>query len=255
MIFLVTTTQRCGSTWLVRMLEAMTGSMGCYVNGLEMGFRLRRVSAGTAVVDLGKMMRTTGDVRVFKTHDVPSRDFDAVCAELPELRVLTVSRDFKDVLVSRYFYYRYYWPTDAMLGPLPLHLAEFFGSLGRIGDRAALARLVKSGVLRNWAEEWAAFEGAFTTPNALRVTYAGLLDGSEKEALEEFTGRALPRLESFETMQQAETHDTGRGARSRFHREGRSGQWKRWFTAGEAAEISARADEARKMQTPTETFP
>ena len=135
MIFLVSTTQRCGSTWLVRMLEAMTGSAGCYVNGLEMGFRLRPVSAGTAVVDLGKMLRAARSGRVFKTHDVPSRDFDAVCAELPEVRVLTVSRDFRDVLVSRYFYYRYYWPADATLGALPRHLAEFFGTLGKAGDR------------------------------------------------------------------------------------------------------------------------
>ena len=233
----------------------MTGSACCYVNGLEMGFRLRGSSAGAAVVDLGKMLRAMRDVRVFKTHDVPSRDFDAVCAELPELRVLTVSRDFRDVVVSRYFYYRYYWPADATLGPLPPHLAEFFGALGKAGDRTALARLVESDVLRNWAEEWAAFEGAFATPHALRVTYAGLLDGSEREVLESFTGCPIPRLESFEAMQQAETHETGRGARSRFHREGRCGQWRRWFTEAEAAEISAKADEARKTQTQTETFP
>ena len=156
-MYLVSTTQRCGSTWLVRMLEAMTGSATHYVNGLELGFCLRGPGGAMAAAALAKELHAQRDVCVFKTHDVPRRDFDAVCAALPELRVLTVSRDFKDVLVSRYFYYRYYWPTDAALGPLPRHLAEFFGGLGKMGDRAALARLVQSEVLRNWAEEWAAF--------------------------------------------------------------------------------------------------
>ena len=65
MIFLVSTTQRCGSTWLVRMLEAMTGSAACYVNGLEIGFRLRGSSDAGAVMALGKMLRAARGGRVF----------------------------------------------------------------------------------------------------------------------------------------------------------------------------------------------
>ena len=142
--------------------------------------------------------------------------------------------------LSRYFYYRY-WRTEAVLGPLPPHLAEFFGGLGKMGDQAALARLVQSEVLCNWAEEWAAFEGAFATARALRVTYRGLLDGSAQAALEAFTGMACPRLDSFQTRQQTETYETGRKARSRFHRAGRCGEWTRWFSPEQGAAIEAAA--------------
>ena len=238
---LVSTTQRCGSTWLVRILEAMTGSVSHYINGRELGFRLRGSNGVMAVAALEKEMRAQRGIRVFKTHDVPSCDFDAVCAAMPKVRVLTVSRDFKDVLVSRYFYYRYYWPTDAALGPLPGYLAKFFGRMGKMGDRAALARLAQSKILRNWAEEWAAFEGGFATARALRVTYRGLLDGSAHVALELFTGLACPRLESFQVMHQAETYETGRKARSRFHRAGRCGEWTRWLSPEQGAAIEAEA--------------
>ena len=108
MIFLVSTPQRCGSTWLVRMLAGMAESQEVYVDGLAMGFSLAKQRAAEAVEDLARRLRRdAGAVRVFKTHDVPSADFDAVCAAMPELRVLTMHRDFRDTVVSRYFYLRY----------------------------------------------------------------------------------------------------------------------------------------------------
>ncbi len=229
MIYLVSTTQRCGSTWLVRMLEAMTGS-GCrHVDGTALGFDLRRASAGTAAQRLAGELRAADGGRVFKTHDVPAKDFAAVCAALPELRVLTVRRDFRDVLVSRYFYYRYYWPTEHALGPLPEFLARFFSAVEKADDCTALAQLIRSPLLGNWAEEWAAFEGELATPAALRVSYAGLL--------ERFVGRTVPPVDSFAETQRAETAETGRAGAERFNREGKYGGWKDWLTAEEGAEV------------------
>ena len=40
MIYLVSTPQRCGSTWLVKMLAAMAGARDLYLDGLVMGFGL-----------------------------------------------------------------------------------------------------------------------------------------------------------------------------------------------------------------------
>ena len=239
-MFLVTTTQRCGSTWLTRILERMTGSASGYVDGRELGFRVRAHSEEGAPEILAGALRSLRPAEVFKTHDIPSKDFDGVCAALPELRLLTVSRDFKDVIVSRYFYYRYYWPSDPTLGSFPQYLMDLFASFKNVPDRAALAQLIESPELRAWAEEWAAFEGAFATPNALRVRYSGLLDDSERSSLEAFTGRPFPRLASFEAAQEAETADTGRAGRTRFYRRGQCGQWREWFTGtqGRALDLS-----------------
>ena len=240
-MYLVTTTQRCGSTWLAAMLEQMTGTAARYVDGLVCGFRLRAPSAKTASVDFGKMLQAERGTRVFKTHDVPNWEFDAVCAAVPGLRVLTVSRDFKDVAVSRYFYYRYYWPGDPSLGPLPRHLAECFAGLAGLSDAESLGRLVRHAVLREWAQEWAAFEGSFATERALRVRYAGLLDGSERAALEAFTGQAIPQVESFAEARDAEAATTGRDGARLFHRRGLCGAWREWLTAAQGAEMDALA--------------
>ena len=240
-MYLVTTTQRCGSTWLVRMLEQMTGNAARYVDGLVCGLRLREPSAGTAAGEFGKILRAESGTRVCKTHDVPSWEFDAVCAAVPGLRLLTVSRDFKDVAVSRYFYYRYYWPGDPSLGSLPRHLAECFAGLAGLSDAESLGRLVRHAVLREWAQEWAAFEGSFASERVLRVRYAGLLDGSERAALEAFTGEPLPPMASFAETREAESAATGREGAGLFHRRGLCGAWREWLTAAQGAEMDALA--------------
>ena len=238
-MFLVSTTQRCGSTWLTRLLEAMTDSHCRYVNGLALGFKLRGASKPDAVTRLAETLRSMNEVQVFKTHDVPSRDFDTVCATLPELKLLTMRRDFRDVVVSRYFYYRYYWPTDPALGPLPEHLAKCFSEYNGVSDRRALTRLAGSPAVLNWAAEWSAFEGGFLTTHALRLRYEGLLDGTEQENLERFTGHCQPDLDSFAASQAEETAKTGRKGSRRFFRKGRCGQWRKWFTEEEGLALES----------------
>lgn len=213
-MFLVSTTQRCGSTWLTRILEKMTGTACLYVDGRALGFRVRALGAEGAPGAMRELMRAAHGIVVFKTHDVPSKDFDVLCGAFPEVRVLTVSRDFKDVLVSRYFYYRYYWPDDPALGALPAHLSELFVAMRGLSDREGIGLLLGSAVLRGWAGEWVAFEGGFATSHALRVRYEGMIDGSEHEAIEAFSGHRMPPMDSFTERQRAETIDTGRrGAR------------------------------------------
>ena len=179
--------------------------------------------------------------RVFKSHDIPSKDFDQVCEALPELRILTLSRDFKDVVISRYFYCRYYWPTDGNLGPLPADLADFFSQRQHLDDTAALAQLIESPIVRRWAQEWRAFEGDFFHPRAVRLRYAGLIDGSDHETLSQFTGHPCPRTASFQRIQVSEEMDTGRKGASRFHRNGRVAQWKEWFTPSQCFELDSLA--------------
>ncbi len=235
MTFIVSTAQRCGSTWLTRLLSEMTGSRAVYVDGLVLGFGLEGPCDPAAAGRLRDFLRAQSGVKVFKTHDVPSAEFDAVCAELPELRLLTMHRDFRDTVVSRYFYLRYYWPTEPALGPRPVEFQEFLADIGETPDKAALARLLETGMVRDWAREWAAFEGPFETRNALRVSYDGMLDGSELARIGEFTGMALPVRREFDAEQKRETESTGRQGAARFNRSGRTGEWREWFSEEEAA--------------------
>ena len=231
MIFLVSTPQRCGSTWLVRMLAGMAGSRDVYVDGLAMGFSLAKERDVVAVGNLvQRLRRDAGTVRVFKTHDVASADFDAVFAAMPELRVLTIHRDFRDTVVSRYFYVRYYWRTDPRLGPLSPRVAEFLSQIGEMADGDALEMLLESELVRGWAREWRAFEGPFTTPHAMRVSYAGMLDESEFARLVEFTGLPVRKRKAFADEQRQETEATGREEKARFNRRGLVGEWREWWT-------------------------
>ena len=241
MIYLVSTTQRCGSTWLTRMLAAMTGSRDRYVDGLQMGFSLAAPRDPGAVGRLAEFLRRQSEVWVFKTHDVPSVDFDAVCAALPELRILTMRRDFKDVVVSRYFFMRHHWPTDPELGPPPKGFAEYLSGIGDAPDREALPALLETRVLHAWAREWAAFEGAFGTPHAIRMGYTALLDGSDHPRLEAFTGLPVQAIRHFAAEQEDETQQTGRVGNARFHRNGRAGQWRDWFTSDQGKQLDALA--------------
>lgn len=239
MIYLISTPQRCGSTWLLRMLCRMAGSRDAYVDGLEMGFSLARPRKGDAVEKLVRRLRYSAGVRVFKTHDVPSADFDAVCGAMLELRILTMQRDFRDTVVSRYFYLRYYWLTDPGLGPLPPEFGKFLAEIGELPDHEALEALLETGIVQGWAREWRAFEGPFTTPNALRVSYAGMLDGSEFPRLAEFTGLPMRRRKAFAAEQQQETLETGRAGKARFNRRGLVGEWREWWTEEQGAWLAS----------------
>jgi hypothetical protein len=240
-MFLVSTPQRCGSTWLLRLLCDMAGAGDRYVDGLAMGFRLARPREPGAVEKMASLLRQNGKGIVFKTHDVPSRDFDTLCGAMPELRVLTMHRDFRDTVVSRYFYLRYYWRTDPGLGPLPVPFAKFLAETGDASDHQALEAVLETEFVREWAREWAAFERPFTTPNAIRITYTGMLDESEFPRLVEFTGLPLRNRNAFPDEQKRETRETGRDGKARFNRNGRAGQWRDWFSDDQAKQLDALA--------------
>jgi hypothetical protein len=254
MIYLLSTAQRCGSTWLAKMLCGMAGcARSAYVDGLAVGFGLTGPSEPGAAGKLTEQLRRRAGLRVFKTHDVPGDAFDAVCGAMPGLRILTVHRDFRDTVVSRYFYLRYYWRTDPRLGPLSPGVAEFLAEIGAMPDHEALEALLETPLVRGWAREWAAFERPFTTPHARRVTYAGLLDGSELPGLAEFTGLPVKMRKAFAAEQQEETQRTGREGKARFNRRGLVGEWREWWTEEQGAWLGSLVGEAESCMLPAGT--
>ena len=263
MIFLISTTQRCGSTWLTRILsqlvsdeiraagdaESVNHFRAEYVDGNAKGFERIAPTPDSAISKLASEIMTRSVFArgkffgVFKTHDVPAKDFDRVAAKLPDLRLFTVSRDFKDVVVSRYFYYRYYWHTDPGLGPLPAWIPPYMQRNSTASDADALSRIATDPILNGWASDWAAFETPFQTKNALRVSYEGMLAGKEMTQLELFLGRSIPSVNSFAVEQSIESK-LGRQGESRFNRCGKSGQWKKYFSEPTVAGMDSLASEA-----------
>jgi Sulfotransferase domain len=236
--FLVSTTQRCGSTWLTNILEASLDSKPTrYLDCAAFGFSLDRPNNEMAIQRLATTLDARGEYPVFKTHDVPSKDFDRLCSTIPDLKILTIHRDFKDVVISRYFYYRYYWPTEPSLGVLGEPIAQFVDDVSALSDEDAISCLVNSPILATWVSEWKAFEGEFSTPNAMRLRYSEMLSGENLCELETFIGSPIRKCDSFEQQQEAETSLTGREGKSRFFRQGRSGQWKDLLTPEDVVTI------------------
>jgi len=229
--FLVSTTQRCGSTWLAKILESSFPPQPMrYLDCAALGFDLYRANNEIAIGKMAAALDVKAEYQVFKTHDVPSKDFDRICSTVPELKILTVQRPFKDVLISRYFFYRYYWPTDRSLGALGEPLAQLFDDVSALSDEDAISCVVNSPILKIWASEWKAFESEFTTPNAMRLCYGEMLAIENLGELETFIGSPIRNCDTFENQQEIETTLTGRKGKSRFFREGRPDQWKDWLT-------------------------
>lgn len=235
--YLISTPQRCGSTWLSRMLCATTGTQEVYVDGIQKGFRLAKVSEAGAVEKMAAAIARHPATQVFKTHDVAPRDFAALCAAVPGLRVLTVSRDLRDSVVSRYFYFRYYWPLRYAVETRPPRFQQFLEKIGDAPDGEALRVLLDEEFAEGWAREWAAFEAPFTTELALRVRYAGMLDGSEFETISAFIELPLKKAQSFKDQQSSETKMTGREGKERFNRSGREGEWREWWSEAEGERL------------------
>ena len=247
-MFIISTPQRCGSTWLTRMMALMTDSRDVYMDGLKMGFRLAAPCEPKAVEKLSEFLRKEPSVKVIKTHDIPSSQFDTVCAAVPEVHILTMHRDFRDTVVSRYFYLRYYRQSTVGFEALSPAFREFLMVIGGMSDAEALVLLLGTPCVHGWAREWAAFEGPFKSPNAMRITYDGMLDESDFPKLVEFTGLPLRKRRPFEIEQRAETAKTGRDGRARFNRKGRSGEWREWFTPEQGERLNTlAADECRRQ--------
>jgi hypothetical protein len=252
-VFIVSTTQRCGSTWVTGTIEqAIRNRMRLdgvpskgiklkphYANCLQLGFSLTGKTSPSAVGALANYLAqwTSKTVHesalLLKTHDIASAHFDELCDSLPQVRFVTIRRDFKDVVISRFFYYRYFW--KGAVGELPGYLKDDFQQFHTLSDAEALSSLIGMRSARVWAREWLAFDSPFTTPRALRIEYDTLLNGSGFKRLSEFCGMRVAPGRSLSLKQAEETKASGRQGNARFHRSGTSGQWRKWFS-DEAAE-------------------
>lgn len=226
------------------MLERMADSHNAYVDCRKLGFFLKKPSHEDAPLKLRAALGALPN-RVFKTHDLASKDFDAAASVMPNIKIITIRRDFKDVVISRFFYYRYHWPANSTLGLLPSYLRSYFAEIDRRSDREAVRRLLQTRIIEIWSTEWAAFETEFSTSQGLRINFEDIAaEGITVLAkqLELFTGLKCDARIPFNRQQIGETETTGRTGSARFHREGRTGQYLEWFTELELKALNELGD-------------
>lgn len=237
MKILLISTQRCGSTWVAECLRDLLGTEFSYIPDIKVGRRVQRITAFQAGMIYGRLHRKR---HIYKTHSIAIHHALQTAGHVDDLRVISVYRDFKDVLVSRSFFERYYRPKNReKIAPV---FRKYVCENQSLSDTDFINGFVRSNGFRPMMENWADYSVSTSHPCHLRVEYeemkrniapvlarmADFLDhGSEKVAA--VGARSLFREGSGEE-------------KSRFKRRGQVGDHHRFLTS-DSIEVIDRAIE------------
>lgn len=191
---LVSTTQRCGSTWISSMCCKITGQpqKAEYVSGLPqklLDFSLfgngdaKRVAGFSQGVKEAAMR--TGS-KVFKTHDLPIRLVPLFLEQNPDFWVFNIVRDFRDVMISRLMYSRYYLPTVG----LPVE-CRFVAEHPHLTEVEMVRQFYGTKEMLDWLVQWKLFNEPVGHERYVRLEYEALLDAAELQRTVELLGQKL----------------------------------------------------------------
>ena len=192
---LVSTTQRCGSSWVTSICYTILGlhnGSGLYVGGLKQG--LLKLNDGgperdaERVAEFSEVLRghIAAGVRVFKTHDLPPRLFALFLEQNPDFHIINVIRDFRDVLISRLMYNRYYLPAMG----IPLECA-FVETHSELSDLELVRQFYGTAEMLDWLCMWKRFSEPVQHPRCLRLQYEEMLDNARLRETVELLGGIL----------------------------------------------------------------
>jgi len=244
--FLVTTTQRCGATWVAAICRAITdqGKPAGYVPGLDCGL----MDFGDWDADpAGKIRQFSRLFRapkhrgkaVFKTHDLPPALVGEFLEQNPNFHVVNVVRDFRDVLVSRVMYNRHHLPSNGRRIE-----SRFVRNHPDLSDDELIKRFFGSREMLQWFVNWKIFAAAVPHERYIRLRYESLL--TEKglhEAISSLyvahhaTGppdaSQVSKIEAATRFRDTAAEGSGRRIRrevkSNFFRKGIAGDYRRFF--------------------------
>ena len=89
---------------------------------------------------------------VIKTHDFPVRDFPRLLNAMPELKIVNMTRDPADILVSRLLYCRHQRPSIGLPPGLP-----YVETIGTKNDTDMINESIGTNPYAGWIREWTAF--------------------------------------------------------------------------------------------------
>lgn len=249
---LVSTTQRCGSSWIASICCRIIGNSQrpTYVGGLPFGlldFARYGSEDEEKVVNYSRRLRDPAIMlndRVFKTHDLPPRLAPIFLEQNPDFVVINVVRDFRDILISRLMYNRYYLPT---LGTATE--CKFVAENAHLSDIEMARQFYGTAEMLEWLANWKLFDEETEHDRYLRLRYEDLLeDGQLKRIIEKLvqlllpSGLAQPQIDetmaacTFENIElNARKSRKQREVKSDFCRKGVSGDHERYLTKHQSA--------------------
>jgi hypothetical protein len=189
---LITSPQRCGSTWLSNMTAFVFGSMkACFLYQDEepkLWFDKKNPKAISNLVDL----INSSDKAVFKSHDVSPVNWDEILKNIPELKITKITRDFKDVVISRYFYERYHIVrNDETNEKTKLRREETNKRIksavnNEQDDIKAINKLCYTDLFEKWLYNWKIFNLPDTNERVFKTRYEKLFEREEIERYMKF---------------------------------------------------------------------
>lgn len=134
---------------------------------------------------LSSLANSTGS-RVFKTHDLPLQLVPLFLDKNPGYFVVNIVRDFRDVLISRLMYNRYYLPTVGK----PLECA-FVESNPHLSDIELVRQFHGTREMIQWLIQWKMFNRLVHHKRYLRLEYERLLTRTCLKSAVKSLGRYL----------------------------------------------------------------
>lgn len=201
---LISTTQRCGSTWIASICCKIMHQKGMaeYISGLQQNlleFSLFEVKAEERIAEFSANLISLANStrsRVFKTHDLPLRLVPLFLKHNPDFWVFNIVRDFRDVLVSRLMYNRYYLPTIGQ----PLE-SPFVENNPQLSDTEMVQQFYGTREMFEWLVQWKLFSGPVQHSRYLQLDYEQLLNPvSLRIAVESLAVRLMPGELSTERL-------------------------------------------------------
>ena len=144
MIVFITTQMRTGSTWLCDIIAGLFGVRWDFFNAQRHNHS----------PDFFKRHMNAKDNKVYKLHHTHPK---YICEDSPNnVRVLSITRDLKDTILSNLFYIRY----DNVLPSINDRLKNYRNVRshinGRLNDRDYINKYIKEQhqLIRGWVQEW-----------------------------------------------------------------------------------------------------
>jgi len=171
---MVSTTQRCGSTWLARICgEVQREPIAQYVAGLKYNLltseEMSSEQLRIALTGFSSDIRSINS-RLFKSHDLPPKIVPGFLDLNPDFFVFNITRDFRDVLISRLFYNRYFLPDCGRP-----YESEYVATNQFCSDHDLVNGFLWTREMDDWLHSWKQFNYGVSHPRYRLFRYEELL--------------------------------------------------------------------------------
>ncbi len=236
----ITTTMRCGSTWLCDLTSGLVDKKWVFwKNG-----------GGIKAPRFVKFAKENKGIAVVKMHYTrPSLICEAI-EDIEGAYVLTVLRDIKDVAVSMIFYLRYDRAVQGIKNDSNsaniTEIRKHFNVRNKaLNDKNYVNAFIQEGHFNQFTHNWRKYDASYKHPKYWHTTYGALSTRPVKvlQRLNNFVGMKkndgqLQKIIQQSSFKSKTGRDTGKGDTKAFRRKGIPGDHKNWLDPESVAILS-----------------